>query len=143
MKLRCYAGRHAAAPGEVRNQGFEFSHCRRCGSDLVRSAHRWRTVPKGFRVVWKQRPGQPAELSARQFLMDLPATGRSLVPSADKVRSRPSDIVVLAALGLRYLLWLAGERLRDWRRRVRQVRATKRQVIYLPSCAPHRAGARP
>jgi len=41
----------------VWNNGFYFGSCGRCGCDLVRGAHdRWRAVPRGFKVVWRQRP---------------------------------------------------------------------------------------
>ena len=57
MSLPCRLSIHAAAPRAFRNQGFEFSKCRRCGRDMIRSAESqkttWQTVPAGFRVDWK------------------------------------------------------------------------------------------
>ena len=54
-EIFCRLGRHRAAEGEVWNRGYYFSRCRRCGSDLVRTASgRWH-VPKGRKVVWKPR----------------------------------------------------------------------------------------
>ncbi len=38
MSLLCHLSTHAAAPQALRNQGFEFSKCRRCGHDMIRSA---------------------------------------------------------------------------------------------------------
>ncbi len=138
MRIRCLAGRHAAAPGAIRNQGFEFGRCGRCGRDMVRSGSRWRLVPKGFRVVWKRTPGRQAEVSAMQLLLNLPSTGRALIPAPDRRRSGPSEMVVLAVLGLRYLAWTAGERLRGWRQSLFPARA-RSSVIHLAPYAP--AGA--
>lgn len=57
MSLLCRLSIHAAAPEAFRNQGFEFSKCRHCGRDMIRSAEspetKWQTVPAGFRVDWK------------------------------------------------------------------------------------------
>ena len=57
MSLPCRLSIHTAAPLAFRNQGFEFSKCRRCSRDMIRSAEsseaKWRTVPAGFRVDWK------------------------------------------------------------------------------------------
>lgn len=57
MSVFCKLGAHSAAGPGVWNNGFYFGSCRRCGCDLVRGAHdRWRAVPRGFKVVWRQRP---------------------------------------------------------------------------------------
>jgi hypothetical protein len=57
MSVFCGMGIHRAAAQPVWNNGFYFSACTRCGCDLVRGAHdRWRAVPRGFKVVWRQRP---------------------------------------------------------------------------------------
>jgi hypothetical protein len=141
MKLRCQMARHTVARRVVRNQGFSFSHCGRCGRDLVRAGGQWRTVPKGFRVVWRRKSSGPVEQSARQMLLNLPVIGRSLAPRAAARKRRPFDIILFAAMGLRYLLWGAGERLSSWRRRGSGVRAARRQVIHLPSYGPARSGA--
>ena len=57
MSLLCRLSIHAAAPLAFRNQGFEFSKCRHCDRDMIRSAAsletKWQTVPAGFRVDWK------------------------------------------------------------------------------------------
>lgn len=68
MRLSCMTGKHAPRPLVAANQGFQFSRCRGCGRDMVRSRASgpdsgrgaWRTVPKGFRVVWKPKPAPPA-----------------------------------------------------------------------------------
>ena len=57
MSVFCSMGVHRPADQPVWNNGFYFSACARCGRDLVRGAHdRWRAVPKGFKVVWRQKP---------------------------------------------------------------------------------------
>jgi hypothetical protein len=53
--ILCRFGRHAPAPDPVWNRGYWFSSCARCGADLVRTAAgRWH-VPKGRKIVWKQK----------------------------------------------------------------------------------------
>jgi hypothetical protein len=57
MTLLCTLLNHATGPHMLRNQGFAFSICRRCGRDMIRSveppATKWRVVPTGFRVAWR------------------------------------------------------------------------------------------
>ena len=54
-RLMCRLGRHAAAPDPVWNRGWWFGRCRGCGADIVRTAAgRWH-VPKGRKVVWRER----------------------------------------------------------------------------------------
>lgn len=56
MTLRCNLSGHDAVSVELVNQGFQFSRCRRCRRDLVKSASsaaaEWQAVPRGFRVAW-------------------------------------------------------------------------------------------
>jgi len=54
----CFIGRHRAvdAPAPIWNDGLYFSHCARCGAELIRPAvGAWQTVPKGKLIVWKPR----------------------------------------------------------------------------------------
>ena len=48
---------HIVTPHVSRNQGFALSTCRRCGRDMIRSAEprasKWKPVPAGFRVTWR------------------------------------------------------------------------------------------
>lgn len=134
MGLRCLAGRHDVAPGEVRNQGFGFSRCRRCGRDMVRSTRAWRIVPKGFRVVWRRGPPSPAAGSPAQLRLDLPATGRFLVVPAGRSRGRPIGMLFLLFAGLRCLGWAAAGRLRAWRQALRASRRARPPVIRLAPC---------
>ena len=57
MALLCNLLTHAITQHVSRNQGFEFSTCRRCGRDMIRSAEsrasKWKPVPLGFRVIWR------------------------------------------------------------------------------------------
>jgi hypothetical protein len=56
MDLFCRFGSHVAQDRAISNDGFEFSKCRRCGCALVRrDSETWRELPKGYRIVWKQR----------------------------------------------------------------------------------------
>jgi hypothetical protein len=60
MRFLCRLGLHSPGPDPVWNRGFWFTSCRRCGSDLVRTAAGKWHVPKGRKVVWKERkrPGR-------------------------------------------------------------------------------------
>jgi hypothetical protein len=56
MKFACHLLGHRAAPHAVANRGFQFSRCRRCRCDMVRSnqpaSSNWTVVPPTFRVAW-------------------------------------------------------------------------------------------
>jgi|GEM_PF-2169797 len=56
MNLLCRLGRHR--PGGIPrwNDGFYFATCENCGCDLVRTAFQGWHVPKGYKVVWSERP---------------------------------------------------------------------------------------
>lgn len=116
MHFQCSFGRHEAAPGEVRNQGFGFSRCRGCGCDLVRSSREWRTVPKGFRVAWRRTASRQTELYAGQLLFDLPVKGRALTLVTIGKRSTLSCLIELLIAGLRYFAGAAARRLGAWQR---------------------------
>ena len=71
MALLCTLLRHIVTPHVSRNQGFEFSTCRRCGRDMIRSAEprasKWKPVPAGFRVIWRNTDlNQQKRSAARQ-----------------------------------------------------------------------------
>ena len=132
MYFQCLIGRHTAAPDEIRNQGFAFSHCRRCSCDMVRSKNEWRSVPRGFQVVWRRRPPLQTEISAAQLLFDLPASGRALLVSPAGGRNRPIGLLFLVQAGLRHLSWTAGRRLLVWRGRLQAARRVDQSVICLP-----------
>lgn len=56
MSLFCRLGRHSAGPRKVWNNGYYFSRCSECGSDLIsKSGRKWRAAPIGMKVVWKPR----------------------------------------------------------------------------------------
>ena len=114
MKLACLLKRHEAGAREARNQGFAFSRCRHCRRDLVRSGRRWRTVPRGFRIVWRRPGGRPATSNAAQLLLNLPAPHRALIPlPAPRRLDRSRAMAQLAAAFVRYLGW----RIDEWLRR--------------------------
>ena len=64
MGVLCSLGRHEALPSDVWNDGFYFSSCRHCDRALVRRRGRWRTVPKGYQVVWKPRTEEDVDWKA-------------------------------------------------------------------------------
>lgn len=129
MRARCIVG-HVAAAGGLRNQGFEFSQCRNCGRDMVRSGRAWRTVPRGFRVAWRLVTPRPAAIDASQLLLDLPPacpalampmpvftplTAQAMAPTRSRPHRRRAGWLDLAALALRLLTINAADRLRAWR----------------------------
>lgn len=61
MNLLCGLGRHRPRGIPRWNDGLYFATCERCGSDLVRTAYQGWHVPRGYRVVWSDRPpaGRP------------------------------------------------------------------------------------
>lgn len=139
MGLRCRSGHHVPAPDGVRNQGFEFSHCRMCRCDLVRSNRNWKAVPNGFRVVWKHGKAWPPEVEASQFLLDLSNLDVGLaVPYSEPRRLfRRLDLLALA---LRFLVMMAVERLRAWRISLLSPPPACRPVLRLAGASPRACG---
>lgn len=133
MRLSCVVGRHRAGSRPVRNQGFEFGGCRACGRELVRSRGGWRTVPKGFRVVWRRDAGRQADPNAAQLLLDLPASGRELalqrVP--ERRKSRTAAVAELLALGARCLAWAVADRVKAWLKSLRVPAIAAQPVLNL------------
>lgn len=64
MALRCGLGLHEAAPRQVWNDTFYFSHCTRCNCQLIRRSGLWKPVPRGYRVVWKDRSADAFDVSS-------------------------------------------------------------------------------
>ena len=139
MPVRCIVGQHAAAPGEVHNQGFGFSKCRRCGRDMVRSMHEWQIVPRGFRVVWRHKRPHQAETSAAQLFFDLPSIGRAVAVPAGKRRVRPMGNLFLVLAALRCLGWAAAGRLRIWRQALFAPRPARLPTMQLAGAARRKA----
>lgn len=135
MRLHCIAGQHVAAPGEVLNQGFGFSHCSRCGRAMIRSSREWRTVPRGFRVVWRHGIPRQTEVSATQLLFDLPSTGRSLTLPGASRGSRLREIFAILLMTTQFLAETAIGWLRDWRKSLLSPRVARARPIWLPSPA--------
>ena len=90
MPVFCKMGAHAPATTPVWNNGFYFSACGRCGCDLVRGAHdRWRAVPKGFKVVWRQRPPGYPDWSANA---DAEAAPLRLIPRPISINTEQAGL---------------------------------------------------
>lgn len=56
MSLLCRLGRHRPRGIPRWNDGLYFATCERCGRDLVRTAYQGWHVPRGYKVVWSDRP---------------------------------------------------------------------------------------
>jgi hypothetical protein len=84
MGLICVAADHRAGGGERYNSGYYFSRCSRCGCDLIRTGRQgWRSVPRGYAVVWKA--GRHSHSLAADFDGLLP----ELRPEANLPATRP------------------------------------------------------
>jgi hypothetical protein len=114
MGISCGEGMHAALARPIRNQGFEFGRCRKCGRDLVRSGRAWRTIPPGFRVVWRRDPPGAAATSAAQLKLKLDLPEHRLPPAPARAQSPLAAGVELALLGLRGLAAAIADRARLW-----------------------------
>ena len=55
-RLLCRLNRHNPEDSPVWNEGFYFSRCIHCRREILRRGGRWRSIPEGYRVVWKKRP---------------------------------------------------------------------------------------
>lgn len=62
--LACSLGWHAPDPLARWNDGYYFTRCRRCGTDLVRTAFSKWHEPHGYRVVWQRHPPPDAVTAA-------------------------------------------------------------------------------
>ncbi|MEA1014030.1 hypothetical protein [Sphingosinicella sp. LY1275] len=140
MSLFCRIAKHSPYPSTVRNQGFHFSSCRRCGRDMVRSGALWTPVPKGFRVVWKLAETPPAEMPApveiRTNLPVLYAVSQTQAEAAlaeeYRVRQQFSFGEIVSA-GVKLLVWYGADRLHQWRRDHAARRFEQQSVMKLPS----------
>ncbi len=54
--LWCRLGVHQGSTEHIANMGWDFGRCRSCSTELIRIfGGRWRTVPKGYRIVQMSR----------------------------------------------------------------------------------------
>ena len=135
MGMICTEGKHHALPRPIRNQGFEFGRCARCGRDLVRSRRAWRAVPQGFRVVWRRDPPGATDTCAAQLDLNL-APAAATPPSAAegaRGRSRIAAGAELVLLGLRGLASIVAERTRLWLRTRPEARVAIAGVLGPPA----------
>lgn len=88
MPMICRLFGHAATPVHHHNQGFDFSICERCSTDLIRAAgeEEWRPLPRGMRVVW--RSGVPMRSSASEVALRM--NGLVAPPRRHPRRLRPA-----------------------------------------------------
>lgn len=98
--LLCRLGWHAPQKGALWNEGYYFSRCGRCRSDLVRTTYSGWEVPRGFRIVWKPRPvdpdaGPPAPGTWDELRTTAPSAGELAAPAPPA----PQPAAVEAALG--------------------------------------------
>ena len=69
MKLFCLVAGHKAVPSNIWNDGHFFSRCTRCDCELIGRGGIWRSVPRGYRVVWRSGmcPSQWTPLPLHNF----------------------------------------------------------------------------
>jgi hypothetical protein len=141
MSLLCRIAKHSAYPSKVRNQGFHFSSCRRCGRDMVRSGELWTPVPKGFRVVWKlvETPRAERSAPAETVRVNLPVLYRepqlqAEAALAEEYRIRQQfGFGEIVSAGVKLLVWYGADRLQQWRRDLAARRFEQQKVMNLPS----------
>ena len=55
MGILCRLAGHKAAPSNIWNNGHYFSRCTICDCEMIGRGGSWRTIPRGYRVVWRPR----------------------------------------------------------------------------------------
>jgi hypothetical protein len=55
MGILCRLAGHKAAPSNIWNNGHFFSRCTICDCEMIGRGGSWRTIPRGYRVVWRPR----------------------------------------------------------------------------------------
>jgi hypothetical protein len=116
MNLSCLLGRHSAVPSDVRNLGLRFSQCRCCGSDMIHFRGRWKTAPKGFRIVWRRVDDIVADAVPRKLIRNLPVMSpRACRNSAQDLVRRAVDTIDLVGSALKVAGWGIAERYRTLR----------------------------
>lgn len=79
MSGLCRVGVHKPQPSQVWNAGFYFTQCARCDRDMIRTSEgRWRTVPRGTKVVWR-----PADEHREARVVPI-SSGRESLPNLMK-----------------------------------------------------------
>jgi hypothetical protein len=139
MSLLCFAGKHAARPSEIWNQGLYFSSCRRCGCDMVRADKVWEPVPHGFRIVW--RPVERPRPGRREVIQNLPmvipqgpiepSPATAAVPVRSGAARRPFGLVQLLFLGVELLALYGADGFRKWRKNATVRRLQRHAAVLL------------
>ena len=88
MRALCRLFKHRAPTTMVWNDGQHFGRCGRCGRDLIRTDGIWRSVPPGYRIVWKDRTPKDIEwsrwnASASPSTQGPSARGRAAAPAPE------------------------------------------------------------
>lgn len=69
--MHCRLGLHKATSDPIWNAGWYFGRCKSCETELIRMFRgRWRTVPKGYRIVWMTRADWHSESAKRRQRID-------------------------------------------------------------------------
>jgi hypothetical protein len=56
MNILCKLAGHRPVPSNIWNDGYYFSRCSNCDCEMIGRGGEWRTVPRGYRIVWRPRP---------------------------------------------------------------------------------------
>jgi hypothetical protein len=89
----------------------EFGRCDRCARDLVRKGDRWKPVPRGYRVVWRPRTGDPvADGMAGLAVVGREVTVRGVVVGERNFGSQRFALVRLNAEDRRTYVDKSGKR---------------------------------
>lgn len=77
MGAICRLLNHKMSGEMVWNDGQHFSRCARCAADLIRGKQGWISIPKGHRVVWKDKGPADVDWSRWNEAPFVPAARRT------------------------------------------------------------------
>ncbi len=140
MTIGCNILGHVARSTHHQNQGIDFTLCHRCGEDLIRVHGDWAVVPKGMRVVWREKTARRLDAASVAQRIALPETPRAAkkralpVPTERrKRRARPLHAAhALAGVVSGMLASSIADKLRD-RGGTPSPASAPPPVIYLPA----------
>lgn len=133
MSIACFFGRHSPLPIEAVNQGFQFSQCKKCGCDMIRTRGAWRSVPKGFRVVWRRVDEPSVAALPLRIVSNLPVLARhGLRRQLELIAIRLSATAELGAAALRLAGWGVAARARALHQALMDSLRPRQLVLPLP-----------